>query len=201
TRGIGRWATVVVLCAAWLVAAFFLWRTSVPSGLDVGGLDAHRFFSAHAIKRAADYQRFLDLLWLLQLAATIVALVVLSRRAPRLVRTLGLGRIGAGVIVAMIILVTLWFVSLPFGFAQQWWDARHGLAPHDYVSWIFAPWAELSFEALFALILVAIVLGLAGRFGDRWWLVGAPLFVVLGAAFAFLGGYVLQAGTHRVHNA
>src|SRR3954447_20938080 len=101
TRGIGRWATVVVLCAAWLVAAFFLWRTSVPSGVDVGGLDMRRFFSAHAVQGAADYQRFLDLLWLLQLAATIVALVVLSRRAPRLVRTLGLGRIGARGVVAM----------------------------------------------------------------------------------------------------
>src|SRR5256885_299629 len=76
TRGIGRWATVVVLSAAWLVGAFLLWRTSVPSGLDVGGLDVHRFFSARAIRRAADYQRFLDLLWLLHLAATIVALFV-----------------------------------------------------------------------------------------------------------------------------
>ena len=120
----------------------------MPSGVDVGGVDVHRFFSARAINRAADYQRFVDVLWLLELAATIVALVVLSRRAPRLVRTLGLGRVGAGVIVAMLMLVTLWFVSLPFGFASQWWAARHGLAPHDYVSWIFEPWALLSFEAL-----------------------------------------------------
>ena len=143
----------------------------------------------------------MDALWAGHLLAEVVALSVLAYRAPRLARSIGLGRVGAGVIVAMIVLVTLWFVSLPFGFAQQWWDARHGLAPHDYVSWIFAPWAELSFEALFALIVVAIVLGLAGPFGDRWWLVGAPLFVVLAAAFAFLGGYVLQAGTHGVHDA
>jgi hypothetical protein len=58
TRGIGRWATVVVLSAAWLVGAYFLWRTSVPSSLDVGGLDVHRFFSARELRRAADYQRF-----------------------------------------------------------------------------------------------------------------------------------------------
>jgi STE24 endopeptidase len=200
TRGIGRWATVVVLSAAWLVAAFFLWRTSVPSGVDVGGLDVHRFFSAHAVRRAADYQRVLDVLWLLQLAATIVALVVLSRRAPRLVRTLGLGRIGAGVIVAMLILVTLWFVSLPFGFATQWWEARHGLAPHDYLSWIVAPWAVLSFEALYALVFVVIVLSLAGWLGDRWWLVGGPVFVAFAALFVFLSGWLLQVGTHGVKN-
>jgi STE24 endopeptidase len=189
------------LLAAWLVAAVFLWRTSVPSSLDVGGLDVHRFFSAHELNRAARYQRFVNVLWALHLLAQVIALVVLALRAPRLVRTMGLGRIGAGVIVAMLVLVTLWFVSLPFGFAQQWWDARHGLAPHDYVSWLVAPWASLTFEALFALIGVATVLGLAGRFGERWWLIGAPIVVVISAAFALLFGYVAQIGTHPLHNA
>ena len=190
----------MVLSAAWLVGAFFLWRTSVPSSLNVGGLDAHRFFSARELRRAADYQRFVDVLWALHVVATIVALAVLSRRAPRLVRTFGLGRIGAGVIVAMLILVTLWFVSLPFGFAAQWWDARHGLAPHDYVSWIFAPWATLASEALYVLVFVVIVLGLAGRFGDRWWLIGGPIFVLFAALFVFFGGWLLQFGTHAVKN-
>jgi STE24 endopeptidase len=195
---IRRVATVVVFCTAWLVAAGFLWRTSVPSNLDVAGLDVHRFFTARELTRAAHYQRFVDALWATHLAAEVIALTVLTLRAPRLVRTIGLGRVGAGVIVAMLMLVTLWFVSLPFGFAQQWWAARHGLAPHDYVSWIFEPWALLSFEAFFVLVTVGIVLGLAGWLGDRWWLVGGPVFVLLAATFAFLGGYVSQAGTHRV---
>ena len=172
----------------------------MPSSLNVGGLDAHRFFSARELRRAADYQRFVDVLWALHVVATIVALAVLSRRAPRLVRTFGLGRIGAGVIVAMLILVTLWFVSLPFGFAAQWWDSRHGLAPHDYVSWIFAPWATLASEALYVLVFVVIVLGLAGRFGDRWWLIGGPIFVLFAALFVFFGGWLLQFGTHAVKN-
>jgi len=201
TRGIGRVATVVILCAAWLAAAAFLWRTSVPSNIDVSGLDVHRFFSAHELRRAADYQRFLDVLWLLQVVATIVALTVLTRRSPRLVRSFGLGRIGAGVIIAMLILVTLWFVSLPFGFAAQWWDAQHGLAPHDYVSWIVEPWASLTFEAVFALLFAVIVLALAGWLGDRWWLVGGPLFVAFAALFVFLGGWLSVLGTHGVHSA
>src|SRR6266536_2505286 len=197
---IGRLATVVVFLTGWVVGAFFLWRTSVPSSLDVGGLDVHRFFSKDELDSATRYQRFVDALWAAHLVAGIIALAILARRAPRLVRTLGLGRGGAGVIVAMLVLVTLWFVSLPFGFAQQWWDARHGLAPHDYVSWIFAPWAALSFEALFALIAVGIVLGLAGWLGDRWWIVGAPVFVVISAAFAFGFGYVAEIGTHGVES-
>lgn len=201
TRGIGRVATVVVLCAAWLAGAAFLWRTSVPSNLDLSGLDVHSLFSAHELKRAADYERFLDLLWLLKTVATIVALAVLTRRGPRLVRGFGLGRIGAGVIIAMLVLVTLWFVALPFGFVAQWWDARHGLAPHDYVSWLLAPWANLTLEAIFALVFAVIVLALAGWLGDRWWLVGGPLFVAFAALFVFLSGWLAVFGTHGVHSA
>jgi STE24 endopeptidase len=197
---IGKTATLIVFGAGWLVAAVFLWRTSVPSSLDVGGLDVHRFFSSHELTRASRYQRLVNVLWILQLLANVVALGVLAWRAPRMVRTLGLGRVGAGVIVAMVVLVTLWFVSLPFGFAQQWWAARHGLAPHDYVSWIFEPWAALSFEALFVLAAVSIVLGLAGWLGERWWLVGGPVFVGMVAAFAFLFGYVSEVGTHGLES-
>lgn len=197
---IGRLATLVVLLAGWLVAAAFLWGTSVPSGLDVGGLDVHRFFSVRELARASDYQRVVNALWAAHLVADVIALAVLALRAPRLVRAMGLGRVGAGVIVAMLVLVTLWFVSLPFGFAGQWWAARHGLAPHDYLSWIVAPWASLLLEALFALAAVGIVLGLAGRLGDRWWLVGAPVFLVIFSAFAFVFGFVAQIDTHAIES-
>jgi STE24 endopeptidase len=200
TRGIGRVATVVILCTGWLAAAAFLWRTSVPSSLDVSGLDVHRFFTAHELKRAADYQRFLDILWLLHVVATIAALAVLTYRAPRLVRGFGLGRIGSGVILAMLVLVTLFFVSLPFGFAAQWWDARHGLAPHDYVSWLVDPWATLLSEAVFGLVFAVVVLALAGWLGDRWWLVGGPLFIAFAALFVFTGGWLSELGTHDVRN-
>lgn len=196
---IGRLATLLVLCAGWVAAAAWLWRTSVPGNLDVHGLDLNRYFSSAELARAARFERFNYVLWALQVAATIVALAVLARRAPRLVRSLGLGRVGSGVIVGMLMLVTLWFVQLPFGFLAQWWDARHGLAPHDYVAWIFAPWAELSFDALFALTTIAIVMGLAGKFGERWWLVGAPVFTAIVLAFSFLGGYVAAIGTHGLH--
>jgi STE24 endopeptidase len=193
---IRRLATVVVLSTAWLVAAWLLWRTSVPSGLDLSGLRVRRFFSARELGRAAAYQRFVNVLWVLHFAADILVLAIFAWRAPRLARTIGLGRIGTGVIIAMLLLVTLWFVSLPFGFVTQWWQARHGLAPHDYVSWIVEPWALLFFEAMFALTAVVVVLALAGRFGDRWWLIGAPVFLGLSVSFAFLFGYVAELGTH-----
>lgn len=163
--------------------------------------DAHRWFTSAEIDRARRYERVLYVLWVLHLAATIAALVVLSKRAPALARSIGIGRVGKGVVVSMLVLVTLWAVGLPFGFAAQWWDARHGLAPHDYVSWLLAPWASLVSEALFVVATVAIVMGLAGALGRRWWMVGAPTFVAIAAAFAFLGGYVDAIGTHPLRRA
>lgn len=182
----------------WTVGALLLLRTSVPN-LHLHG-DAHRWFSDAQIARARRFERFLYVLALLHLAATVVALVVLTRHAPRLARSIGIGRIGTGVIVSMVMLVTLWAVSLPFGFAQQWWTARHGLAPHDYVSWLFAPWATLLGEAVFVLVAVAIVMGLAGRLRRLWWLAAAPMFVVLAIAFAFAGGYIAALGTHPLRS-
>lgn len=195
---IGRTATLVAFAGAWVVGASLLWRTGVPD-LNLNA-DAHRWFTDAQIARSRRYERFEYVLWALHLLATIVALIVLSRRAPRMARSIELGRVGTGVIVGMVILVTFWAISLPFGLAEQWWEARHGLAPHDYLAWIFAPWASLSFEALFAMITIGIVMGLAGRLGGRWWLVGAPAFALLAASFAFLFGYVATIGTHAVRN-
>jgi STE24 endopeptidase len=194
-------ATVVILVGGWLVAVALLWRTSVPTDLQLNGTNVHRYFSSAELARAARYERFLYVVWGLNLLATIVALVVLTLRVPRFSRSIGLGPVGTGVIVGMVMLVTLWFVSLPFGFAAQWWAARHGLAPHDYLAWLAAPWASLSFEALFALTTIVIVMALARRLGDRWWLVGAPVFAALALLFAFLGGYVAGFGTHRIESA
>ena len=196
---IGRLATLVAFAALWTLAAALLLRTSVPS-LHLHG-DAHRFFDDAEIARAKRFECFLYVLWGLHLVATLAALVVLTRRAPRMARSIGIGRVGTGVIVSMVMLVTLWAVSLPFGFAAQWWDARHGLAPHDYLRWLIAPWSALLLEAFFVVAAVAIVMGLAGRLGRRWWIAGAPVFVALAVAFAFAGGWVAAIGTQPLRSA
>lgn len=192
-----RAGALILLVAAWVVGATLLWRTSVPASFDVGGLDVHRYFGAAELERAHRYWRFLEVNWLLGTVATIVALVVLARRAPRIARGLGLGPIGSGVIIGMLTLVTLWFVALPFSFAGQWWAARHGLAPHDYLAWLAAPWATLGFEAAYAMGVIVFVMWLARRLGRNWWIVGAPAFIGLAVLFAFLQGFVAVSGTTR----
>jgi STE24 endopeptidase len=191
---IARGTTLAVAAVVWLVVASLLYRTSVPH-LDLGGLDVHRYFTDAELRRAHRYERFVYLVWLGGTVATVIALVVLVRRAPRIAWSIGLGPVGSGVIVGMLTLVTLWFASLPFGIALQWWDHRHGLAPGDYLAWLLAPWATLTFEAAYAMGTIVLVMSLARKLRERWWLAGGAVFVALAITFAILFGWVAGAGT------
>ena len=46
-----------------------------------------------------------------------------------------------------------------------------------------------------------IVVGLAARFGRRWWIPAAPLFIVVAAVFAFVSGWLDAAGAHAIRSA
>jgi Zn-dependent protease with chaperone function len=191
---ISKGLTLAVAAVAWAVCAWLLTRTSVP-GLDLSGLDQHRFFSDRALERGRDYSRGLQALWLGSTVATIVALVVLTRTMPKTVRGMALGRIGSAVIVGMVLLVTLWFVSLPFGLAGLWWQHHWGLGPFDVFAWLTAEWAVLGAEVLSVLVSIVLVVGLAGRF-RRWWLIAGPVIIGITAIFAFTQGYLVGAASH-----
>ena len=57
---------------------------------------------------------------------------------------MGLGRIGSAMIVGMVLLVTLWFVALPFSLVDLWWQHHWGLGPFDVLAWLNAQWAVLA---------------------------------------------------------
>src|SRR5213080_2313313 len=129
--------------AAWIVAAVFLWRTSVPS-LPLGGLDPHRYFSDRLIAHARSYGNGARVLWLLSTIATLAALGTLVWRLPRSARTLGLGRVSSAIVIGMVLVATLWLVQLPFAIAGLWWQHHYGLGPFDPLSWLAGQWAQLS---------------------------------------------------------
>ena len=171
----------------------------MPS-LDLDGFDEHRYFGARSLERAHDYSQGSRLIWLLATASTIAALVVLTRRLPRYVQGMGLGRIGSAVIVGMVVLVTLWFVGLPFGFASLWWQHHWDLAPFDPLAWLIAQRYALGASVAFAMLTIVVVVGLAARFGRRWWIPAAPFFVLVVVLFAFVSGWLYAAGTHRIRD-
>jgi STE24 endopeptidase len=172
-------------------------RTSVPS-IDTSGLDVHRYFSSDLIARAHRYERFVRVDWVLSLLATIAALVVLARRAPRIARGLELGPVSGGIVIGMLTLATLLIVGIPFGLAAHWWATRHGLAKGNYLEWLIAPWAQLGGGVAFAMATIGIVMGLARWLGERWWIAGAPVFAAIVATFAFVDGWLLATDTKRV---
>ena len=182
--------TLAAAGVCWAVCAWLLWRTSVPS-LHLSGLDEHRFFSARQLQRSARFAHGEQALWLGGTLATLVALAVLAIRLPRTVASIGLGRIGSAVIVGMVLLTTLWAVSLPFGLVDLWWQHHWGLGPFDVLAWLDAQWATLGAEAISALLTIVLLVGLAGRF-RRWWLVaGADLRRDRGV-FALLSGWLAR---------
>src|SRR5438552_7834661 len=106
--------TLAAAAIAWVLCAWLLARTSVPS-LHLSGLDEHRYFSERALRRSARYSRGEQALWFGGTTARLAALGVLAWRLPRSVPTMGLGRIGSAIVVGMVLLTTLWAVGLPFG--------------------------------------------------------------------------------------
>ena len=193
-----RVATLAAAAVAWCIGAWLLSRTSVPS-LHLSGLDARRYFSARELSRARDFNRLEQGLYVANLAAQVTALVVLVRLLPRSVRSMGLGRIASGIVAGMVLLVTLWFVGLPFSLVDLWWQHHWGLGPFDVISWLTAQWSTLGPEAIFAMATIVLLVGTAGRF-RRWWLIASPIVVVFAAFFAFVAGWLAALASHPLDN-
>jgi STE24 endopeptidase len=187
----------VLAAVVWLVAAYLLLRTTVPGDLHLSGLDQHRFFSSSELARTERYERFVRIVVVLSLVAEIVALLVLTRRAPRLARNTGLGAIGAGMIVAMITLAVLWAVDLPFSTALRWWEQRHDLTEGSWIEWLVAPWAQLAASVAFVMLQVAVVMYFARRSPRNWWLPVTPLFLALATVFLVSFPYLDAGSIHR----
>jgi STE24 endopeptidase len=194
-----RAATLAVAATGWCVCAWLLARTSVPH-LDLPRLDEREYFSARALDRAASYSHGVQALSLFDIALTLAVLVVLTRRLPQRVRSIGLGRIGSAVIVGMVVLVALWFAALPVSLASLWWQHHWGLGPFDVGAWLSGQWSTLLPEAISALATIVLLVGLAGRFRN-WWLVATPVVVLLAAVFALLSGWLFSSATHPLESA
>jgi STE24 endopeptidase len=182
----------MAIAALWIVAAVFLYRTSVPSSLSLPDINPGDYWSAHELDRAASFELFLTVDHLLAILAGVVGLFILAVWAPGFARRTGLGAVGAGIIVGMVTIVVIWAASIPFSVAEQWWYRRHGLSHESYVEWLFAPWGELGALAILALFLIAVTMALARWIGRFWWVAGAPVFVALSTLFAFVFPYLDQ---------
>jgi STE24 endopeptidase len=167
---------VGTLTAVWVLAALLLWRTEVPSGLDVQPTLGP--FAALELARAERHDAVLRLLALGAFAAELVALFALTRvrlplRGPSLLRSAEVGALAAaGLLVA----------RLPFGLATLWWQRRYGIVQLGYGSWLFDLLGPFVVRAALLASACAVCLWLARRLGRRWWLAAAPVLVAAAVA-------------------
>ena len=181
---------LVPLGTVWLVAAAFLWDTSVPSDLRLPDVEPARLVVAGDLARAERFERVSRLLALGGQVALLVVLALYAWRGHRLMRESAAGRIGTGMLLGMLGLAFVWFSQLPFGFAQHWWQRRYGLTELNYLEFIVEDWLALAGAFLFICLALLIVMALAGVLRRRWWIAAAPAFVGLGTFFAFLFPYL-----------
>jgi STE24 endopeptidase len=197
---IGRVATLAVGAAVWALAAAALWRTKVPSDLQLPSLNPTSVFGADAIRAGERYERFFDYDWLLGTLAELATLVVLVRRGPRLARSLGLGPVNAGIITGVFVTTVLWAVSLPFDIAAAWWSRRHGISKESWGSIVFSPWQGLLGRTFAVVIVLALLLLLARRFANSWWIPGAAIVFTLAVVIQFVLPYLNRVGTRPVRS-
>jgi len=193
-RGV-RVALVVVAGLAWVWCALLLLRSAVPTDLRAVRLDTTTIFGKALVRRAEHVERFFLIVWVLSQIALFATLWVYARRGPRFARESAAGPIGTGMLLGMLGLGIVWLVQLPFGALGLWWARRYDLSDIGYLEWAFGDWFELAAAFTSICVTLLIVMFLARRLGEAWWIPGAAVFVVIGAGFAFAQPYLLAETT------
>ncbi|HWM13210.1 MAG TPA: M48 family metalloprotease [Gaiellaceae bacterium] len=186
-----------LLAAAFAVglglAAWALWQTEVPDGLDRPSIPASEILSAAQLDEVRSYELFPRVSFLLSLVVVVVVFAFYARYGERFVRESAAGRIGTGMLLGMLGLAFLWLVQVPFGLADLWWERRHDVSELDYGTWLVENWFALGGEFLFICLALLIVMGLAGPLPQAWWIPGGAVFVGLALLFTFISPYLIPA--------
>ena len=197
-RLVARAGLLAALAAIWSVSAYLLWQSRVPSSLRLPHVPVGRYFTPAQLHAASSYGRFTSIVWALSVIVELVVFAVYARRGPRFTRESAAGPIGTGMLLGMIGFALLWLAEVPVSVASLWWQRRHHLTSVGYFTELFGNWLALGSQFVFLCLALTIVMGLARRVGERWWLPAAPVFVLLATLSAFVTPYLL--GTHPLRN-
>jgi STE24 endopeptidase len=147
-------------------------------------------FGAEFVDEAKRYERVFYVLWVLSQVALLLTLLLYARRGAAFARESSAGPIGTGMLLGMLGLGIVWLVRLPFSLAAHWWTRRNEQSELGYLDWLFEDWAILGAQFLSICIALLVVMGLARRLGEWWWLPGAAVFVGVAALFTFVAPYL-----------
>lgn len=167
-----------------------LYPTAVPADLASPAVDVDETFGAEHVVAAERYERFHYVTWLLAQVALLGTLGLYAWRGAAFTRESAAGPIGTGMLLGMLGLGIAWLVGVPFRLAAHWWERRHELTEEGYVSRAFSDWALLGAQFLAVSLALLIVMALARRLGEGWWLPGAAVLVAIAALFTFAAPYL-----------
>jgi STE24 endopeptidase len=192
-----RATLVLALCAVWAVAAWLLWRSSLP-GAQLPHVDERALFPPDALHQARHYSAVVRLLWLGKTVTQLVVLGLFALYGVRWTRESAAGPIGTGMLLGMIGFALVWIAQLPFGVLSVWWRHRYGFSG-SYVDATIGNWFALGAKFILLCVALAIVMGLAQVrwIGNRWWIPAAPVFVGLTALLAFVSPWLLGGKAFR----
>ena len=171
-----------------MTAAYLLWGSRVPSGLELPSVPLG--IDPDVVDRAKRYETFFRVEFVVSQLVLLGVLGLYAWKGIRFARESAAGRIGTGMMLGMLGLALVWLSQVPFRLAEVWWDRRYDQSDAGYVESLFANWWALGAEFLFVSFALAVVMALAGVFPRRWWIAAAPVFVGLGALFAFILPYL-----------
>jgi STE24 endopeptidase len=164
----------------------------VPSNLHLPAVDVDGVFGKALVHKAVHVERFFLVTWVLEQVALFATLWVYARRGPSFARESAAGPIGTGMLLGMLGLGIVWLVELPFTLLDIWWARRYDLTESGYLEWAFEHWVELGAEFVAICIALLVVMFLARRLGEIWWIPGAAVFVAIGSFFAFVQPYLVS---------
>lgn len=182
---------IAIVAAAWAWGAHALWTSAELPSLDLPHLDPHDYFSASFLDRSASYERFLTVLSLLGTVTLVAVLAVYARHGAKLARESAAGRVGTGLLLAMLGFAVVWLAEVPFDLAALWWQRRHGVAHQGYVTHLLDSFLSLGSQFVFVCLGFAVMMGLAGALRRWWWLAAVPAFAALALAFTFVTPYLV----------
>jgi STE24 endopeptidase len=185
--------------AVWAWCAHLLWRSTVPANLHLPHVDARRLFSASFLRSSASFDRFLFIDSLLASFVLVAVLVAYARRGDRLMRESAAGRIGTGLLLAMMGYAIVWLAEVPFALAAVWWERKHHISHQGYVSALLESFLALGTQFVFVSLALAIVMALAARLRRWWWLTAAPLFAALALLSTFVSPFLIP-NTHPLRD-
>ena len=194
-----RWlpfAVLVLLTAGWTVAAWVLGGSVVPGDLALPEVDVDAAFGRRLVDEAERYERFLLVLWVLSQVVLLATLAAYARCGGRYAKESAAGPIGTGMLLGMLGLAIVWLARLPFALAAVWWERRHDVSEVGYLEALRDGWLGLGGTFVAVCIALLVVMALARRLGNWWWIPGAAVFAVI-AAVVLLSGPYLVPGLER----